>query len=61
LGKGGLDFGIEGVFGHDDDDGHVFVDESERTVFEFTGEDAFGVHVADFFDLERTFEAGCES
>lgn len=32
LGKGGLDLGVQRVLGHDDDDGHVLVNQSERTV-----------------------------
>ena len=27
-------------------------------MFQLAGEDTFGVHVADFFDLKGTFEAG---
>jgi hypothetical protein len=39
LGEGGLHLGVKRIPGHDNDDGHVFVDESERTVFQFSSED----------------------
>jgi hypothetical protein len=40
LGKGGLNLRVERVASHDDDDWHVFVNQSERAVFQFTGKDA---------------------
>lgn len=58
LGEGGLDLGVERVLGHDNDDGHVLVDESEGTVLELSSKDTLRVHVADFLDLESTLEAG---
>lgn len=39
LSKGGLNLGVKRVAGHNDDDRHVFVDQSQRTVFQFTSED----------------------
>jgi len=57
LSKCGLDLGIQGILGHDDDNGHVLVDEGQGAVFEFSGKDTLGVHVADFLDLESTFQA----
>lgn len=53
----GLDLGVKRVLGHDDDNRHILVDESERTVLELSGEDALGVHVRDFLDLECAFQA----
>jgi hypothetical protein len=39
LRQGGLDLGIERIASHDDDHRHILVDERERAVFEFSGED----------------------
>jgi hypothetical protein len=39
LGKGRLYLGVEGVTGHDDDDGHVLINQSKRTVLELSGKD----------------------
>jgi hypothetical protein len=41
LGECRLNFWIEGIASHDEDDGHVFIDESQRTVLEFTSEDTY--------------------
>ena len=53
----GLHLGVERVLRHHDDYGHVLIDERERPVLELAGEDALGVHVRDFLDLERTLQA----
>ena len=37
------------------DDGHVFVHQRQRAVFEFAGGVCFGVDVGKFFQFERTF------
>ena len=37
------------------DDGHVFVHQRQRAVFEFAGGVCFGVDVGEFFQFERTF------
>ena len=47
---------VEVVFGDDGDDRHVFVDEGDGAVFHLPGRVAFGVDVADLFELERAFE-----
>lgn len=39
LGEGRLDLGVERVTRHDDDNRHVLVDQGERAVLKFTGED----------------------
>jgi hypothetical protein len=39
LGEGGLDFGVERVASHDDDNWHVLVNQSEWTVLQFPSED----------------------
>jgi hypothetical protein len=39
LSKGGLNFGVKRVLGHDDDDRHVLVNQSQRAMFQFTSED----------------------
>jgi hypothetical protein len=49
---------VERVLGHDDDDRHVFIHQRQGSVLELAGEDAFRVHVGDFFDFEGAFEAG---
>lgn len=54
----GLHLGEIRVTGHDDDDGHVLVDEGKGTVLQFAGQDTLRMHVADFLDFERTLEAG---
>jgi hypothetical protein len=70
----GLDFRIKRILSHDNYDGHVLIDQGERAMFEFSSKDAyqnnsgkkgqcdsmrtFRVHVTDFFDFERSFEAG---
>ena len=56
LRKGGLDLGVQGVLGHDDDHRHILIDQGKRTMFEFSSKNAFGVHVGDFLDLEGTLE-----
>lgn len=43
LGKGGLDLGVERVLGHDDDHGHILVDQGERTVLELSSEDTWSL------------------
>lgn len=54
----GLNLGVQRVLGHDQNDGHRLVNESERTVLELTGKDTFRVHVADFLDLKGALETG---
>ena len=58
LRKRALNLGVERILGHDDDHGHVLIDESKRTVLEFASKDTLRVHVADLLDLERTLKAG---
>jgi len=58
LSECGLDLGVEGVAGHDDDDGHVLVNECERSVLELSSEDTFAMSIADFLDLQGTLKAG---
>jgi len=48
--------GVCGVFGGDADDGERFVDEGVGAVLHFAGGVAFGVDVADLFELEGAFE-----
>ena len=49
--KGILALGV-GVVSHDDhDDGHQLVHQSQGAVLQFASEDAFRVHVRDFFDF----------
>ncbi len=48
--------GVCGVFGGDADDGEGFVDEGVGAVLHFAGGVAFGVDVADLFELEGAFE-----
>lgn len=57
LGERGLHLGVQRVSGHDDDHGHVLVDQREGSVLEFTGENTLRMHVRDFFDLECTLKA----
>ena len=52
-----LHLGVQGILGHNDDDGHILVDQGERTVFEFASQDTLRVHVRDFLDLQSTFQA----
>ncbi len=47
-----LHLGVERILCHDDDNGHVFVNESKRSVLELSGKDAFRMHVGNFFDLQ---------
>lgn len=42
LSERGLNFGIKRVAGHDENDGHVLVDERQRTVLEFSSENTYG-------------------
>jgi hypothetical protein len=39
LSKGGLNLGVQRILSHDDNDGHVLVDEGEGAMLEFTGKD----------------------
>lgn len=39
LGKGGLDLGVERVLGHDDDDGHVLINEGKGTMLQLSSKD----------------------
>ena len=55
--KGRLNLGVQRILRHDDDHGHVFVNQGQRTVLQFTREDALRVHVADFLDLQGTLQA----
>lgn len=41
LGESGLNLRVERVTSHDDDDGHVFVDQGERTMLEFPGKNTW--------------------
>lgn len=34
-----LHLGVQRILGHDNDDGHILVNEGQRTVFQFTGKD----------------------
>ena len=45
----------ERILRGDDHDRHVFVDEGNRAVLHFCSGVAFGVNVADFLELQRTF------
>ncbi len=45
LSKGGLNFGVERIASHDDDDWHILVDQSERAVFQFTGQDTLRTRI----------------
>ncbi len=47
------------VLVHDENDRHVFVNQSERSMLQFTGKDTFRVNIRDFLDLESTFHTGC--
>jgi hypothetical protein len=40
LGEGGLDFGIQGVFGHDDDHGHVLIDQREGPMLKLSSQNS---------------------
>src|SRR5262245_47388611 len=44
------------VFGGDDDDGHVFVDQGDRPVLELTGGIALGVNIGNLLQFERALE-----
>ena len=62
LAAAGLDFADvadnlveERILRGDDHDRHVFVDEGNRAVLHFCSGVAFGVNVADFLELQRTF------
>ena len=57
LGEGRLNLGIQRILRHDNDHGHVFVDQGQRTVLQFTSKDALRMHVADFLDLQGTLQA----
>lgn len=59
LRKGRLHLGVERILRHDDDHGHVLVDQGQGTVLELAGEDTLGVHVRDFLDLECTLQTRC--
>ena len=48
--------GVERVLGHEEDDGHVGVDERERAVLELAGEDTLRHQVRELLDLERRLE-----
>jgi hypothetical protein len=73
LSKRGLDLRVERVSSHDEDDGHVLIDERERSVLELTSEDlddkfclctltsltyTLTVHVRDLLDLQSTLQTG---
>ena len=49
------DFFGELVVFDEGDDGHVFVHQRQRAVFEFAGGVGFGVDVGEFFQFERAF------
>jgi hypothetical protein len=36
----------------------ILVDQSQRTVFQFTGKDTLGMHVGKFLNLKSCFQAG---
>lgn len=55
--KGRLNLGVQRILRHDDDHRHVFVNQGQWTVLQFTREDALRVHVADFFDLQGSLQA----
>ncbi len=42
--------------GHDDDDRQLVFDQRDRTMLELTGGEALGVHVRQFFELERALQ-----
>lgn len=44
------------ITGEDHDDGQVLVHKGEHTVLELTAHDGLAVQVADFLDLEGTFQ-----
>ena len=56
----GFDFVQQAVVRRDDDDGHVFVHQCQRAVFQFACGIGFGVDVGDFFQLQRAFEGNRE-
>lgn len=39
LSIGRLDLGVEGVLSHDDEDRHIFINKSQRSMFELASED----------------------
>jgi hypothetical protein len=41
LGEGGLDFGIQRVFSHDDDHGHVLVDQREGPMLKLSSQNSW--------------------
>ena len=58
LRKRGLDFGEERIPGHDNDDRHVFIDQRERAVLEFSGKDTcvrVSVLVEISLDIDKTY------
>ena len=52
-----LYFGVQRVLSHDDDDGHVLIDQSEGTVFKLSGENTLRVHVGNFLDFQSALKA----
>lgn len=48
--------GKETITGEDHDDGEVFVNQGEDTVFKLTRHDSFAMEIRDFLDLEGACE-----